>query len=188
MLRDLIKVAKAQPGKLNWAATPGIPYYVVLALLKSAGIDMLQVSYRDFGPALQDLNTGRLHVAATGVPLLVPHHQAGTAKLMFVTNKERSPQVPDVPTAREAGYSDLTLEGTVGIYGWRGMPADIQNRISADVQVVTSDPAFRARVTTAGSVARTGTPAEFAAAIEEQRVKIAAITRASKIPRGDTHT
>jgi tripartite-type tricarboxylate transporter receptor subunit TctC len=181
-LRDLIKVAKAQPGKLNWAAPPGVPYYAVLALFQSAGIDMLQVAYRDFGPALQDLNTGRLHVAATGVPLLVPPHQAGTAKLMFVTNKERSPQAPEVPTAREAGYADLTFEGTVGIYGWRGMPADIQNRISTDVRVVTSDPAFRARVATAGSAARSGIPAEFAAAIEEQRVKIAAIHKNAQNP------
>src|SRR5262249_50312423 len=109
-LSDLVKAAKAQPGKLNWAATPGVPYYAVLAFLTSARIDMLQVSYRDFGPALQDLNTGRLHVAATGVTLLVPHHQVGTAKLMFVTNKERSPQAPEVPTAREAGYPDLTFE------------------------------------------------------------------------------
>jgi tripartite-type tricarboxylate transporter receptor subunit TctC len=181
-LRDLIKVAKAQPGKLNWAATPGLPYYAMIALFQSAGIDMLQVAYRDFGPALHDLNTGRLHVAATGVPLLVPHHQAGTAKLMFVTNKERAPQAPEVPTAREAGYPDLTFEGTVGIYGWRGMPADIQHRISTEVQVVTSDPAFRARVATAGSAARSGTPAEFAAAIEEQRVKIAAVHKNAQNP------
>ena len=105
---DLIHVARGQSGKLNWAATPGLPYYVVLALEQSAGIEMLQVGYRDFAPAPQDLATGRLHVAATGVPPLVPHHQAGTAKLLFVTNRERSPQVPEVPTAREAGYSDLS--------------------------------------------------------------------------------
>ena len=107
-LADLIRVARGQPGKLNWAATPGLPYYVVLALQQSAGIEMVPVGYRDFAPALQDLATGRLHVAATGVPPLVPHHQAGTAKLLFVTNRERSPQVPEVPTAREAGYSDLS--------------------------------------------------------------------------------
>jgi tripartite-type tricarboxylate transporter receptor subunit TctC len=116
-LTGLIRIAKSQPGKLNWAATPGVPHYALLALLKSAGIDMTQVSYRDYGPAFQDLNQGRLHLAATGAPLLVPHHRAGTAKLLFVTNRERSPQAPEVPTASEAGYPDLTFEGTVGIYG-----------------------------------------------------------------------
>ena len=129
-LADLVAAAKAQPGKLNWAATPGLPYYVLLALQKSAGIEMVQVAYRDFAPAYQDLNQGRLHVAGTGVPTLVPHHRAGTAKLLFVTNRERSPQAPDVPTAREAGYPDLTFDGVSGIYGWRDMPAEIKQRIA----------------------------------------------------------
>jgi tripartite-type tricarboxylate transporter receptor subunit TctC len=178
-LADLIRIAKAQPGKLNWAATPGLPYYILLALQKSAGIELTQVSYRDFAPAYQDLNQGRLHVAATGVPPLLPHHQAGTAKLVLVTNRERSPQAPEVPTAREAGYPDLTFEGTVGIYGWRDMPAEIRERISADVRAVVADPAFRARLAAGGTAARAGTSAEFAAAIEDQRAKIAAIHQAN---------
>jgi tripartite-type tricarboxylate transporter receptor subunit TctC len=178
-LADLIRIAKAQPGKLNWAATPGLPYYILLALQKSAGIELTQVSYRDFAPAYQDLNQGRLHVAATGVPPLLPHHQAGTAKLVLVTNRERSPQAPEVPTAREAGYPDLTFEGTVGIYGWRDMPAEIRERISADVRAVVADPAFRVRRAAGGTAARAGTSAEFAAAIEDQRAKIAAIHQAN---------
>ena len=174
-LAGLVSAAKAQPGKLNWAATPGLPYYILLALMKGTGIELVQVSYRDFAPAAQDLTQGRLQVAATGVPFLVPHHRAGTAPLLFVTNKGSSPQAPEVPTAREAGYPGLTFEGTVGIYGWRDMPADIRNRISTDVQAITAEPAFRERVMTAGSAARTGTSAEFAAAIAEQRDKITAI-------------
>jgi tripartite-type tricarboxylate transporter receptor subunit TctC len=181
-LADLIKAARAQPGKLNWAATPGLPYYILAALQKAAAIEMVQVAYRDFAPAAQDLNQGRLHVAATGVPLLVPHHRAGTAKLMFVTNRERAPQAPDVPTATEAGYPELTFEGTVGIYGWRDMPADIRARIAADVQAITAEPAFRARIASAGTAARSGTAAEFSAAIEEQRAKVAAIHRAIAKP------
>jgi len=182
-LADLVRIAKAQPGKLNWAATPGLPYYILLALQKNAGIDLTQVSYRDFGPAYQDLNQGRLHVAATGVPALLPHHHVGTGKLMFVTNRERSPQAPEVPTAREAGYPDLTFEGTVGIYGWRDMPIDIQERISADVRVIAAEPVFRARLASGGTTARAGTAAEFAAAIEDQRAKIAAIHQANAKPK-----
>jgi tripartite-type tricarboxylate transporter receptor subunit TctC len=177
---ELVRAARAQPGKLNWAATPGLPYYVLLALQKSAGIELVQVSYRDFAPAYQDLNQGRLHVAATGVPTLVPHHQAGTAKLLFVTNRDRSPQAPDVPTAAEVGYRELTFEGTVGLYGWRDMPAALKERIAADLNAITADPAFRARVIAVGTAPRGGTPIEFAAAIEEQRAKIAAIHRATE--------
>ncbi len=178
-LAELVQAARAQPGKLNWAATPGLPYYVLLALQKSAGIDMVQVSYRDFAPAYQDLNQGRLHVAATGVPTLAPHHQAGTAKLLFVTNRDRSPQTPDVPTAAEVGYGELTFEGTVGLYGWRDMPVSLKERIATDLNAITADPAFRARAIAVGTAPRSGTPAAFAAAIEEQRAKIAAIHQAS---------
>src|SRR5499426_3491214 len=178
-LADLVKAAKAEPRKLNWAATPGLPYYVLLALQKSAGIEMVQVGYRDFAPAYQDLNQGRLHVAATGVPTLVPHHQAGTAKLLFVTNRERSPQAPEVPTAAEAGYPDLTFDGVSGIYGWRDMPAEIRQRVVTDVATIVADPAFRARVIGVGTVPRSGTPEQFAAAVEEQRARVTAIHEAT---------
>ncbi len=181
-LADLIRAVRAQPGKLNWAATPGLPYYIVLALQRSAGIEMVPVAYRDFAPAAQDLTTGRLHVAATGVPALLPHHQAGTAKLLFVTNRDRSPQSPEVPTASEVGYPDLTFEGNVGIFGWRGMPADIGERVVGDVQAVAADPTFRSRLLAGGTVSRSGTSAEFAAAIEEQRSRIAVIHRAFAKP------
>src|SRR5262245_14619653 len=181
-LEDLIRAARAQPGKLNWAATPGLPYYVGLALEQSAGIEVVPVAYRDFAPAMQDLTTGRLHVASTGVPPLIPHHQAGTARLLFVTNRERSPQAPEVPTASEAGYPDLTFEGSVGLFGWRDMPAYVTDRIGRDVQTIAADPSFRSRLIAGGTVSRSGTSEEFAAAIEEQRKKIAAIHRAFAKP------
>ena len=117
-LSELVRAARAQPGKLNWAATPGLPYYILLALMKGTGIELVQVSYRDFAPAAQDLAQGRLQVAATGVPFLVPHHRAGTAPLLFVTNKGRSPQAPEVPTAREAGYP--AMEGVE----WFGLASE----------------------------------------------------------------
>jgi tripartite-type tricarboxylate transporter receptor subunit TctC len=178
-LADLVKAARAQPGKLNWAATPGLPHYILLALQRSARLDMVQVAYRDFAPAYGDLTTGRLHVAATGLPTLVPHHRAGTSRILVVTNRERAPQAPDVPTAAEAGFPELTFEGTVGLYGWRDMPQELRQRISADIRDVAADPAFRTRLVSGGVVPRTGTPEEFVAAIEEQRGKIAAIHQAS---------
>jgi tripartite-type tricarboxylate transporter receptor subunit TctC len=178
-IAELVTAARAQPGKLNWAATPGLPRYIMLALLKNAGLDIVEVAYRDFAPAYQDLNQGRLQFAATGVPTLVPHHRAGTAPLLFVTNRERSPQATDVATAREQGYPDLTFEGTVGLYGTRETTAEIKRRIATDVTAIVADPAFRARAESVGTAPRQGTPEEFAAAIEEQRAKIATIHEAT---------
>jgi tripartite-type tricarboxylate transporter receptor subunit TctC len=136
---------------------------------------MTQVSYRDFTPALQDLAEGRIHVAVSGLAFLLPQVQTGKAKLLMVTNHERAPLAPDVPTAREVGYPDLTFDGVVGFYGWRDMPLDLKERIASDVRTVGTDSAIGARIASAGSLVRLGGPAEFAAIIEEQRAKIAAI-------------
>jgi tripartite-type tricarboxylate transporter receptor subunit TctC len=179
-LDDFVNLARSQPGKLNWAASPGVPHYVFAALQKSAAIELVQISYRDFRPALQDVGEGRIQAVATGVALLLPQVHAGKVKLLMVNNRRRSPQAPEVPTAAEAGYPDLTFEGAVGLYGGRDMPADLRERIAADIRVVATDPAIAARVANMGSALRVGTPAEFAAAIEEQRAKIATIAKGTK--------
>src|SRR5215216_2799532 len=133
-LEDFVKLTRSQPGKLNWAASPGVPRYVFAALQKSTGIEMTQISYRDFRPALQDLGEGRIQAVATGVALLLPLVEAGKIKLLMVNNRQRSPQAPTVPTAEEAGYPDLTFEGAVGLYGWREMPANLKEQIANDVR------------------------------------------------------
>jgi tripartite-type tricarboxylate transporter receptor subunit TctC len=182
-LDQFVQHARARAGKLNWAATPGLPQYIFVALQKSMGLDLAQVSYREFQPALQDLSEGRIHAAATSLSFLLPLVHAGKATLLMVTNRERAPLAPDVPTAREAGYPELTFEGVVGLYGWREIPADLKERIAADVRAVGGDPAVAARVKQGGSTMRLGTPAEFAAAIEEQRARDAAIVRATNAAR-----
>jgi tripartite-type tricarboxylate transporter receptor subunit TctC len=178
-VNELTALARSRPGKLNWAASPGNPLYAFAALQKSAGIDMVQVAYRDFRPALQDVGEGRIQAIATGVALMLPQVQAGKIKLLMVNNRERSPQVPEVPTAREAGFPELTLDGVVGFYGWRDIPAEIKERITADVRAV-ADPAVAARVATMGSVLAIRTPTEFAAVLEQQRARIADIARTMK--------
>jgi tripartite-type tricarboxylate transporter receptor subunit TctC len=137
------------------------------------------VPYRDFAPAYHDLAAGRLQIISTGLPTLVPHHRAGTAKLLVVNNRERSPQALDVPTAAEAGFPELTFDSVVGFFGWRDMPAFIKDRIAADIGAIVAEPAFRARLVAAGTIPRTGTAAQYAAMIEEQRRQLAAIHQAS---------
>jgi tripartite-type tricarboxylate transporter receptor subunit TctC len=181
-LAQFIALAKTQPGKLNYGVTPGLPVYAMLALQRQTGIELSNIPYRDFAPAYQDLTTGRLHAASTGVPTLVPHHRAGTAPLLIVTNSIRSPQAPNVPTAKEAGYPNLTFEGVSGVWGWRNIAPDIRERVVKDVRAIVEDPAFRARVEMVGTVPRPGTSEEFAAAVEDQRAKVAAIHAASGKP------
>jgi tripartite-type tricarboxylate transporter receptor subunit TctC len=174
-LAALVQLARAWSGKLNWAATPGVPFYAFAGLQKSAGIEMVQVSYRDFNQAVVDLGEGRINAVASGVAPLRPHAQAGKVRLLAFVNRQRAPFASEVPTVAEAGYPDLTFDAVTGFFGWRDMPSELRERIAANVQEIASDPAIHERLVKMGSVARGSTPAEFAAAIQEQRDKIASI-------------
>lgn len=180
---ELIAYAQQNPGKLNWAATAGLPQYIFAALQKSERIELAHVPYRDFGPALQDLGQGRVHVVATSPSVLLPLVQAGRAKLLMITNRERTAIAPDVPTAREAGYPDLEFEGVVGFYGWRDMPSALRQRIAADVEAAASEPTLVRRLTELGVAVRPGGPQELAAAVEAQHAKVRAL-----IPEAPRHS
>jgi tripartite-type tricarboxylate transporter receptor subunit TctC len=175
---ELIALAKRQPGKLSWAATPGLPQFVFAGFAKSAGLDMVQVSYRNFSPALQDLAENRIQVVATGLLPLLPFAKDGRIKLLVVTNRERSRAAPELATAREIGHPELAADGFQGFFGWRGMSDELRERIAADVRAVGADPALADKLAVLGQAMRTGTPAEFAALIADQRAKIAGIAQA----------
>jgi tripartite-type tricarboxylate transporter receptor subunit TctC len=175
---ELVARAKAEPGKLSWAATPGLPQFIFAGFARSAGLDMVQVSYRDFSPALRDVTENRIQVVSTGLLPLLPFARDGKLKLLVVTNRERSPAAPELATAREIGHPELSADGFQGFFGWRGMPDELRERIAADVRAAGADPALRDKLAVLGQAVRTGTPAELAAMIAEQRAKIAAIAQA----------
>ena len=177
-LADLLKRARSSSAKLNWAATSGIPYFAFAGFLKSAGVEMVYVPYRDFSPALSDLGEGRIDVASTALTQLIPHAQAGRATFLALLNRTRTPLAPDVPTAAEVGYPDLAFDGVTGLFGGKDMPPRLRERIATDVRAVVENPAVRDRLPPLGIVARASTPAEFTTAIEDQRKKIAAIATA----------
>jgi tripartite-type tricarboxylate transporter receptor subunit TctC len=85
--------------------------------------------------------------------------------------------MPQVPTAIEAGYPALTLEGMNGLFGPRGMPDELRKLIASDVLAAAADPIIPARLTSIGQIMQLGGPAEFAAAIDEQRAALAAIAK-----------
>jgi tripartite-type tricarboxylate transporter receptor subunit TctC len=177
-VEELVKRAKAEPGKLNWAATAGLPQYGFAGFVKSENLDMVQVSYREFGPALQDVAEGRISAVATGLVPLLPLAQAGKIKILAITNRSRSPAAPDIPTARETGYEALAVDGFQGFFGWRDMPQALRDKIAADVRAVAADPALADRLNRMGQAVRVGTTADFVAMIDEQREKIAGVTKA----------
>jgi tripartite-type tricarboxylate transporter receptor subunit TctC len=177
-LADLVQLARSKPGKLNWAATAGIPYFAFAGFQRTAGIEMVYVPYRDFTPAISDLDEGRIDIASTALTQLIPHEQAGHAKLLAVMNRTRSAAAPHVPTAAESGFPDLTFDGVTGFFGPRGLSDEMRDRLAEDIRAVTEIRSVQDRLPPLGIVARAGSPAEFAAAIEEQRARIATIAAA----------
>ncbi|MEW6451389.1 MAG: tripartite tricarboxylate transporter substrate binding protein [Pseudomonadota bacterium] len=179
-LAELQTKARAEPGKLNWAATAGMPQFAFAGFVASAGIDMTYVAYRDFNPALQDVAEGRISAVATGLLPLLALNQSGKVKLLAVTGRTRSPGAPDVPTAVESGFPDVIAEGFQGFFGWRDMPIDLRNRIAADVRAVAPElPAER--LINLGQVVRVGTTADFLAMIADQKSRVAAVVKAGGI-------
>jgi tripartite-type tricarboxylate transporter receptor subunit TctC len=177
-LAELVARAHAQPGRLNWVATPGVTYFMFAGFLKSSGLDMAQVPYRDFTQALSDLGGGRIQVTVTSLAVARPLMQAGKVKVLALTNQQRNPLFPDIPTTKEAGFPQLSFGAFGGFFGWKDMPADLRARIAADIRSAGGDPMLEARLAPAGITVRTGTPAEFAAAIEDERARVAAIAQA----------
>ena len=182
-LPSFIDAARAHPEKFNWAATPGLPQFIFLALQKRAGLLLTQVPYRDFAPAVQDLAENRIQVLVTGPTILMPAVKAGKARFLMVTNRQRSPIASDVPTAEEAGFPDLTFDGVVGFFGGRDMPVALRDRIADDIGAVAGLPEVVSRLRETGVAIRIGGPAQFAAAIEEQRAKVRAVVSAGETAR-----
>jgi tripartite-type tricarboxylate transporter receptor subunit TctC len=172
-LADLVALARAQPGKLNWSPTSGMTDIVTSSFLKSSDLDVVRVPYRDSVQGLNDLIEGRLQIYVTALAIVRSQADAGRIKILALTNRERATIFPDVPTAIEAGFPTLALEGLVGLFGPRRMSNELRERIAVDVRAVTADPAVAARLETTGQIINIGSPAEFAASIEEQRLRIA---------------
>ena len=174
-LAEFEALARADPAKFNWAANTGLPQLSFLSFLKTARLDLAQVTYRDSSSALNDLGEGRIHVYLTGITTLTPQLQAGKARLLAVLGRDRSPLYPDTPTVVEAGFPHMTVNGFTALFGWKGMAPELRDRIAADMQAVAADPAARQRFAAAGLILRFAAPDDLARIMAEQRTWIAGV-------------
>ena len=176
-LEQLISLARAQPGKLNWAGVTGALDFLFAGFLQRHGLSMTKVPYRNPVEAANDLAEGRVQMYMAALAIVRPQLQAGKVKLL-VTNTVRAPAAPHVATLKEAGYGELAFDGLVGLFGPTGMPKELRERIAADIRaVVAADPVIGERLTASGQILNIGGPAEFGQATREQRDKVAAIAK-----------
>jgi tripartite-type tricarboxylate transporter receptor subunit TctC len=176
-LKDFVERAKTDPGKFNAAVVPGITEFTFDYFVKTAGLEITKVPYRDIVQAATDVGEGRVQIMMSSYAILQPQAQAGRIKVLAVNGRERAPILPDIPTAIEAGFPSLEVEGLVGVFGTASIPMELREKIGADVAAVAADPAIASRLAGTAQVVNPGGPTEFAAAVEDQRAKIAKIAQ-----------
>jgi tripartite-type tricarboxylate transporter receptor subunit TctC len=177
-VRELVELARAEPGKLNAAAANGNSDFMLSGFLASNGLQVAKVPYRDITQAPNDLGEGRIQVLSSSLAIVQPLMQAGKVTVLAVSSRQRAPSVPDVPTVKEAGFPAMELESIGGIFGPRGMSPQLRERIAADVRAaVESDPSIAIKVQGSGQIVDIRGPAEFAAGIKELNDKLAAIAK-----------
>jgi tripartite-type tricarboxylate transporter receptor subunit TctC len=176
-LAELASLARQKPGTLNAALVPGITELVFTGFLKSAGLDMAKVPYRDIVQAGTDLAESRVQVMMSSLALVQPHLQSGKVRLLAVTSRQPVAMLPGIPTVAAAGFPALELEGLVGLFGPREMPSELRERIAADIRAV-ADQEVSTRLVATGQVVNVGTAAEFAKAVDDQRAQVAALAAA----------
>jgi tripartite-type tricarboxylate transporter receptor subunit TctC len=182
-LSDLVEMARKMPTKLNFYAAPGVPYLAYLAFQKRAGIETTFVAYNAPVGAIADLSEGRIQIAVMPLASVIGPAQGGKIKLLAMTNAERAPAAPEVPTVAEAGFPGFTFGGYLGFFAPKEMTAVLCERIASDVHSVLADGDIKERLAKVGLIARGTTPAEFAAVIEAQRTKWAVVARDHNIER-----
>ena len=180
-IAQMVARARAEPGKLNWAAVTGLNDLLFSGFLAQEHIDITKVPYRNAVDAAKDLGEDRVQVYLPALTIVRPEVDSGTAKLIAVTNSMRAPTEPNLPTAAEAGFPDLTLDGLVGLFGPSGMPLALRERIAADVRAA-ADPIIEDRLTKSGQIMNIGGPEEFAKSIDGQRAMAAGIAKRLGIP------
>jgi tripartite-type tricarboxylate transporter receptor subunit TctC len=179
--RELIELAKASPGKLNFGSFGnGTSNHLSGELLKSvAQIDVVHVPYKNAPQAVIDLMTGQISFAFINMPLALPHVQGGKLRALAVTGAKRSTAAPEFPTMAEAGVPGFVVESWYGLLAPAGTPDAIIERLHRDVVAVLAKPEVQSAFAQQGAEPMTSTPAEFATLIAEGKKQWAEIIRIS---------
>ena len=174
-VKELAAKIKAAPGKLNYASVTGANDLLFAAFLKTEKLEMSKVPYKDPVQAINDLSENRIQAFVAAYAILRPRIIAGKVKAIALTNTQHAKALNDIPTAAEAGFRSLELDGLVGVLGPKDMPLAIREKIASDIREVVSDPDINAKLAATGQVVNPGSPKEFQAALDEQTAKVAEI-------------
>jgi tripartite-type tricarboxylate transporter receptor subunit TctC len=178
---DLAKLGRAENGKLNSAAVPGVTELAFDYFAHNEKFTTQKIPYRDIVQASNDLSENRIQIYSASYAILRPQHQAGRITVLAQFGRTRAPGLPDIPTGIEAGFPTLEMDGNVGLFSTRAVSPALMERIAADVIAVSQDKAIEDRLNSTAQQRSLGGPKEFAESITRQRTTIATITKTLNI-------
>jgi tripartite-type tricarboxylate transporter receptor subunit TctC len=179
---EFVRQAKVNPGKLKYGAAPGIASHLASELLKyRAGIDVPFIPYRGGGPAITDLLGGQIDMIFNNKSVLLALIRGEKLRALAVTADKRWPELPDVPTLREAGFPDFPSDIVYGLLAPAGTPDAIVEKLNAAVNKALQSPELRANLAKLGIEARAGTPQAFGAGMTDDMAKYDEIVRLTGI-------
>jgi tripartite-type tricarboxylate transporter receptor subunit TctC len=180
-LRELIALAKRQPGKLN-VGSAGIgtaPHLAGELFAQVAGLQLVTVHYRGAGPAVTDLAAGQVQLAFVGLGAIRGQLEAGTVKVLAVPQPTRLRAAPDLPTAAEAGLPDYEFTTWFGVLAPRGTPERIVNTLVTRIHAMQDDPAVQKRLADAGMETLKEGPAAFQTRIRRDHDRMSGVIKAA---------
>jgi tripartite-type tricarboxylate transporter receptor subunit TctC len=144
-LKELIALAKARPGQLNYSSSgPGAVGHLSGELLNSlAGINIVHIPYKGIGPGIVDLIAGHVQVSFASIPVVLPHVRSGRLRLLAQAGAARSVSLPDIPTAQESGVPGFVVSSGFGFVGPGGIPRPIAEKLNDALVKAVRDPANR---------------------------------------------
>jgi len=182
-VQELIALAKANPGKLNYASVgTGSPGHIAGELFKlKTGVDIVHVPYKGGGPAVVDTIGGQVQLLFVSMPAAWQYVKAGKLKAIAVTSAKRSIAAPDVPTVAESGIPDYVVDSWYGALVPAKTSPSVVTRLNAAFAKVLDNPRIKERLLAQGAEAAPSTPADFDRRIKEELAKWEMVIRAARI-------
>jgi len=182
-LKELFDLVRNAPDKYTFATSSfGSAGHLVVELLKrEAQVDTLVIAYKGAGPMLNDIMGGQIQLIADPMASSLPLATSGKIKALAVTSLKRTGAAPNIPTIAESGMTGFDFSSWYGLWGPKGLPADVTARLQAEIAKALAQPEIRERLASLGFEAIGSTPAEFAKYIADESAKYGQIIRDAKI-------
>jgi tripartite-type tricarboxylate transporter receptor subunit TctC len=174
---EFVALAKANPKRVNYSsAGHGSTGHLTGELFAArAGIEMVHVSYKGGGQAVQDLLGGQIQMLVTALPTVEGHLKGGKLRALAFTSARRVAGAPDVPTLAESGYPGFDVLSWYGVLAPAGTPAEVVRKLNGEINAIVQAPDVRARLVALGAEPTGGTPEQFAATIRADTARWAKV-------------